>query len=33
MNFKLNDDLLDKFYDIFGYIEEKLGIDDLSNLK
>ena len=27
MNFKLDDDSLDKVYDIFGHIEEKLGID------
>ena len=30
MNFKLHDDSLDKFYDIFEYIEKKLKID-LSN--
>ena len=33
MNFKLDDDLLDKFYDIFGHTEEKLGLDDLSDFK
>ena len=33
LSFKLDDDLLDKFYDIFEHIEEKLGTDDLSNFK
>ena len=35
MNFRLSDgdDLLDKFYDIFEHIEEKSGIDGLSNFK
>ena len=27
MNFKLDDDSLDKIYDIFGYIEKKKEID------
>ena len=27
MNFKLDDDSVDKIYDIFEHIEEKLGID------
>ena len=33
MNFKLDDDLQDKFYDIFEHIEEKLGIDLNYNFK
>ena len=27
MNFNLDEDSLDKVYDIFGHTEEKLGID------
>ena len=27
MNFSLNNDSMDKIYDIFNYIEEKLNID------